>query len=134
MKKIWTLILVINYYSVVSVMAQTARRDSIVKIGVKDGRNLHLSHLEQMRFKEDKDNYISDLFKPSAATSSDTALLKDSVYVKAFRMAAFKKAHERKPGHYFLIGGIILVGIYAIILTIASLTASAYTNVITQLR
>jgi hypothetical protein len=61
-------------------------------------------------------NYTSDYFKPSKITTKDTALLNDSVYVKAFRNAAYQHTTVRRTaGHYIAIWGGVAVGIFLII-------------------
>jgi len=70
-------------------IADVARTINLAKM---DGRRLRLSARQKKLFNADKQNSSSDLFKPRPGLVSDTALLKDSVYVKAFRMAGYRKA------------------------------------------
>ncbi|WP_426670907.1 hypothetical protein ACPPVU_06670 [Mucilaginibacter sp. McL0603] len=68
----------------------------------------------------------SDYFKPVASAVSDTTLLTDSVYVKAYREKAWQRTrHRRTAGHYVLIAGIVDAGaavivLWAYIISIAS--------------
>ncbi len=74
------------------------REDSIANalkirdIGKLDGRKRRLNPAENIRFKADEKNKNSDLFRPQKSFVSDTTLLLDSVYVKAFRQAAYERA------------------------------------------
>jgi hypothetical protein len=96
-----------------SLFAQNSSCDSITNLGAADGKKLRLSPIERKHFDADKRNNNSDLFKPGKGFVSDTSLLKDSAYVKAFRVAAYEKAvHSRTTGHYVLFGGIIAVSAF----------------------
>ena len=98
-------------------------RDSLAHIedtdhmGKRDGRRLRLSKIQWQKFNHDMRNAGSDLFKPTLHTVSDTLLLKDSVYVHAFRIAAYYKALKdqdpgRTVGHYILMGSVkVLIAI-----------------------
>jgi len=57
-----------------------------------DARKQKLSPGQNQQFKTDMKNSHSDLFKPQKKFVPDTTLLQDSVYVKAFRIAAYEKA------------------------------------------
>jgi hypothetical protein len=88
-------------------LADVAR---IITMAKTDGRRLHLITPQRQKFIADKKNAGSDLFKPTLSTVSDTLMLNDSVYAKAFRMAAYKKAfgyRKRTAGHYVLVSGIV---------------------------
>ncbi|MBW4889853.1 hypothetical protein KXQ82_09005 [Mucilaginibacter sp. HMF5004] len=99
------------------VQAQTMHRDSVTKIARDDARNFKLNENDKERFKLDKDNYSSDFFKPTDKIASDNKLLQDSVYVKAFRAAAYSKARgKRSLGHNVLVG----VGIYVVASAVAA--------------
>jgi hypothetical protein len=57
----------------------------------------------------------SDFFKPIPSAVSDTALLRDSVYVTAYREEAWKRTRSRRTfGHYAIIGGSVIGGATAI--------------------
>jgi len=102
-----------------SLMRDSIGRDSIIRdsimnipkiisLGKMAGRRLRLSPAQREQFLSAKKNARSDLFKPRASIVSDVTLLNDSVYVTAFRMAAWQKArHRRTAGHYVLFGGIL---------------------------
>ncbi|MBS1519590.1 MAG: hypothetical protein JST50_01235 [Bacteroidetes bacterium] len=68
----------------------------------------------------------SDYFKPVASAVSDTALLNDSVYVKAYREKAWRRTrHRRTAGHYVWVSGTALAGaeviaIWAYVISISS--------------
>jgi len=57
-----------------------------------DGGRFRLSPLQMEQFKAGKKTPDADLFKPTRATVSDTTLLYDSLYVKTYRLAAYKRA------------------------------------------
>lgn len=66
-----------------------------------------------------KIDYMSDFFKPTRQTTTDTTLLNDSVYVRAFRSIAYKKTTNRHSAmHYVGIGAVIVVGLTLICYTI----------------
>jgi hypothetical protein len=72
--------------------------------------------LRKVREGYNQIDYTSDYFKPSKTTTKDTALLNDSVYVKAFRNAAYQHTTARRTaGHYIAIWGGVAVGIFLII-------------------
>ena len=53
----------------------------------------------------------SDYFKPIASAVSDTALLKDSVYVAAYREKAWQPTrHRRTVAHYAWMTGTVVAG------------------------
>jgi len=61
----------------------------------------------------------SDYFKPAASAVSDTALLRDSVYVNAYREKAWQRTrHRRTVGHYVSITGVVITGVDVIALWI----------------
>ncbi|OKS89562.1 hypothetical protein [Mucilaginibacter polytrichastri] len=61
-------------------------------------------------------DYTSDYFKPNNVTTRDTALLRDSIYVKAFRDAAYQRTTARRTaGHYIAIFGGVAAGVALII-------------------
>jgi len=100
-------------------IADVARITTIAKT---DGRRLRLSTAQRQKFNADKKNVGSDLLKPRLNTVSDTLLLSDSVYVKAFRMAAYNKElkyRKRTTGHYILVGGIVAASAVAAVLIAA---------------
>jgi len=57
----------------------------------------------------------SDFFKPIPSAVGDTALLRDSVYITAYREEAWKRTRSRRTfGHYAIIGGSVIGGASAI--------------------
>jgi len=70
----------------------TANTADTIRMGETDGRRLRLSTIQRQKFSFDGKNAGSDLFKPTLYTVPDTTMLKDSAYVKAFRIAAYKRA------------------------------------------
>jgi hypothetical protein len=96
-------ILLILSFLIAGVEAQTPNRDSITRIAKQDAELFWLNKKDLKTFRKDRHNYTSDFFKPIKAVVSDTALLKDSVYVKAYRRIAFEKTRKRHTiGHYVL--------------------------------
>jgi hypothetical protein len=130
MKTTFMLIPLLFCFASVKLTAQSINRDSLKRIAFSrdsiiqdslaaiariitmaktDGRRLRLSNAQRQKFNADKKNAGSDLFKPALNTVSDTLMLSDSVYAKAFRLAAYKKAfgyRKRTTGHYILVGGV----------------------------
>ncbi len=119
MKNSLILIFLCALFGTSGLLAQTPHRDVLIKIVKKDGKARRLNAGEYKIFKKDKDNYSSDLFKPNLALASDTSFLKDSVYVTAFRLAAYKKAinrHRTRDDVFLGLGGAALfVGFFAAI-------------------
>jgi len=98
----------IGLFLTADLQAQTLRKDSVVKDAFTDVKRFKLNKQQFKEFRKNKTNSYSDLFKPTKATVSDTANLADSVYVNAFRNAAYNKILKRRTtGHYFLMGGVI---------------------------
>ncbi|MBD1366624.1 hypothetical protein IDJ77_22625 [Mucilaginibacter sp. ZT4R22] len=104
--------------------AQTTRADSarILKAVKADLKKFKLDKRLWKDFKDRQFGVTSDHFKPVKASVSDSTLLNDSVYVRAYRAGAAKKTSKRHTtGHYFLFAG----GASIIILAAAMLTAVA---------
>jgi hypothetical protein len=101
--------------------AQTISRDSAMfEIANADAKNFKLDRNTMGKFRERHFPNTSDHFKPTATMVSDTSLLKDSAYVKAFKMAAYQKTlHRRTTGHHVLIIGSIAVAVVVIVGVIA---------------
>jgi hypothetical protein len=143
MKTTFILTLLFFCFASVKLTAQSSNRDSlkrtafsrdsivqdsltdvarIIAMAKTDGRRLRLSPAQRQKFNADKKNAGSDLFKPALNTVSDPLMLNDSVYAKAFRMAAYKKAfgyRKRTAGHYILVGGIIAASAAAALVIVA---------------
>jgi len=74
------------------------------------------SAMQKIRYDYNQIDYTSDYFKPTKATTKDTTLIRDSIYVKAFRDAAYQHTTARRTaGHYIAIWGGVTVGIFLII-------------------
>jgi len=98
--------------------AQTTAADSLVRIAQTDVKNFRLNDADFKKFRKNRGNSGSDYFKPLAANVSNSAFLNDSVYVMAYRQAAYAKTHHRHTaGHYILWCGVGL--------TVAVLVATA---------
>ena len=77
--------------------------------------------------RKNRGNSGSAYFKPVAANVSNKALLGDSVYVIAYRQAAYAKTrHRHTAGHYVLWGGVALT----VVVLVAS--AATYNSVLTD--
>src|SRR4051794_13960253 len=88
---------------------QQAHRDSLVRAARADAKNFRLDDAVWKKYKHTLPN-SSDYFRPSEADVKTTALLSDSVYVDAYRQAAFKSnKHRHTIWHYVLVGGSIAV-------------------------
>ena len=95
--------------------AQAISRDSLVDSAFADVKKFKLSKQQFKEFKKNKTNSYSDLFKPTEAGVSNPGFLADSVYVNAFRNAAYQKTLKRRTtGHYFLVGGVAYVVVVAV--------------------
>ncbi|MDO3628608.1 hypothetical protein [Mucilaginibacter sp. BT774] len=106
--------------------AQTTAADSLVRIAQGDAKNFRLNAADFKKFRKNRGNSGSDYFKPVPANVSNSALLNDSVYVMAYRQAAYAKTHHRhSAGHYILWGG---VGLTVVVL---AASAAAYNSVLT---
>lgn len=100
-----------------------ARRDSVVKIAQKDAQELKLSKADLKIFRRDRTNQSGDFFEPDKTTTPDTTLLRDPVYVKAFRATAYKRyKHKRTAAHYAIIGEVFLTSVFVILLVAALAT------------
>ncbi len=142
MKKMLIVSLLLLVFVVGNVFAQSIKKDSIIKIATADAQNFQLNKSDLEKFRIDrrdqlvqmhkpskmfdrnyqeqvrtqKVDYTSDYFKPTKATVSDSTLLTDSVYVKAFREAAYNKTLKRRTaGHYIAVYGSIATGVVGFI-------------------
>lgn len=113
---IFSLVLIVT--SSISLFSQTVSKDSIIKIAQTDVKLFKLSSEDFQIFRKNKGNYTSDFFKPKLGAVSDTLLLKDSVYVKAYRQAAYNKSLKKRTiGHYILVGG----AVYAVLTVVVAI-------------
>ena len=121
MIKLFFITLLLASITTLAARAQTTATDSLVRIAQADAKNFRLNDADFKKFRKNRGNSGSDYFKPQAANVSNTALLNDSVYVMAYRQAAYAKTrHRHTVGHYILWGG---VGLTVVIL-VASAAAS----------
>ena len=112
MFKLLTISAVFVFLMAFDVQAQIAGKDSLIKTAYADAKRFKLNKANFKHFRKIKINSYSDLFKPTKANVNDTALLFDSVYVNAYRNAAYAKTMKRRTtGHYFLMGGVIYVAV-----------------------
>ena len=102
-----------------AIRAQTTHADSMTMMAKKDAKKFRLNRNDWIKFSEEqrersraamiyahsgitraqraqfRKDYAenqSDYFKPTRSGVRDTALLRDSAYVKAYRQAAYKKS------------------------------------------
>lgn len=93
-----------------TLQAQTRARDSVMKVAKADARHFRLDKAHLREFRKNR-NIYADYFKPDKALVSDTLLLQDSVYVQAFRSAAYERTrHRRTAGHYVWLSSTIFLG------------------------
>jgi hypothetical protein len=100
---------------------QNKHRDSLTKAAQEDAKTFRLDHAIWKKYKR-KLLSTSDYFKPDDANKIKPGLTTDSIYVEAYRKAAFKKTeHRRTPWHYVLVGGgILAIGYVALVTYIVS--------------
>ena len=126
MIKLFFIIVLLAGVTTATARAQTTPPDSLVRIAQEDAKSFRLNDADFKKFRKNRRNSGSDYFKPQAANLSNRALLNDSVYVMAYRQAAYAKTHHRHTaGHYILWGGVGL----AVVVLVAS--AAAYNSVLT---
>ena len=104
--------------SCTALRAQTTHADSMTRMAKEDAKKFRLNRNDWLKFSEEqrersrvamiyahsritraqraqsrKAYYVvsSDYFKPTASAVRDTALLKDSIYVQAYRQVAYNK-------------------------------------------
>nr|WP_294948459.1 hypothetical protein [uncultured Mucilaginibacter sp.] len=101
---------------------------AIVKIVKADLKNFKLDKQLWKDFKARQFGVTSDHFKPVKAGVSDSTLLNDSVYVKAYRAGAAKKTSKRHTtAHYFLFaGGASIIVLAVVVLTAVAVALSAW--------
>jgi tRNA U34 2-thiouridine synthase MnmA/TrmU len=128
--KTLTLIFLFLFISVCNAAAQSTKADSTaVKSAKTDVKRFKLEKQVWKQFKQHGFGYTSDYFKPGKTNVSDTNVLNDSVYVKAFRKYAYQKTlHRHTTGHYILIFGGITTVLLLIIIAIGVGSAIAGFN------
>ncbi|MFD0940748.1 hypothetical protein [Pedobacter boryungensis] len=106
-------------------IAQTVNKDAIEKTADKDVRNLFKLEKSKLHtFRKYRYTSSSDFFKPSELNVSDPSLLTDSVYVNAYRTAAYYKTKSRRTAaHYVVLGaGTIVVASTVVIFALLAKT------------
>ena len=115
--KLFTMLCVLLFSFTAPVSAQTKKQDSIRRLARADVKKFELDKSDFKIFSANRNNGKSDLFKPTVANTNHTELLTDSTYVKYFRERTYQKTtHRHTIGHYFLIGGISVLGAATIII------------------
>jgi len=123
MIKRFCIILLVAGITASAAKAQTAGTDSLIRVARADAKNFRLNDRDFKQFRKNRGNAGSDYFKPAAANVSNSALLQDSVYVMAYRQAAYAKTHHRHTaGHYVLWGG---AAVAAVVLVAAAAANNA---------
>ncbi len=106
-------------FFVSALKAESLPVDSLVKIAQSDAKKFRLNKADMKRFRKDRRNSNSDFFKPAKNSVSDTTLLADSVYVKAYRLAAYNKTRKRRTvWHGVWIGAIADAAAVVVIMTV----------------
>lgn len=83
--------------------------DSMITLAQSDAQKIRLNDADMKKFRKDRHNSTSDYFKPVNTSTSDTSLLKDSAYVKAYRTAAYNKTRKRRTvWHHIWVGTAVL--------------------------
>ena len=91
MKIIKTLLLAAAVVALQNAKAQTANTDSANTVSAAkwDARRFRLSNKDYKKFSIEHFATSSDYFKPDKRSTSNTAMLNDSLYVHTFKTAAF---------------------------------------------
>lgn len=98
-------------------------RDSLIRAARNEAKNFRLDDIIWKKYRR-QPPYTSDYFKPRENNVKNTTLLSDSVFVMAYRKAAFKRnRHRRTAGHYVLVGlgtaaGLFVAGLVAIVIMV----------------
>ena len=97
--------------SAIRVSAQTATERAIFAQARRDVAGFRLKKTDLKKFKENKKNYLSDYFKPVKSMVSDSTLLNDSNFVKAYRRYAYIKTKSKANTDVpVIIAGAVLLG------------------------
>ena len=124
MKAFIFLLILIIISAVQPVKAQYTSQDSItIETAQADGMKFRLRAKYMKRFAQQKIDAKSDFFKPSNITTTESALLQDSLYNQAFRKAAYKSAVKqiRNP----TLNNIIYIGVLTYIILLPTLMRNA---------
>ncbi len=123
MLRLLALTIVLLSFSTLKVQAQNLRDDSVKNIAITDAKKFRLDKADFKMFKRNRRNFNSDYFKPAKADVSDTTLLRDSVYAKAFRQKAWKRTRTRRTvWHYAWVTEAVYGGAYIVLLAGVLLT------------
>ncbi len=111
--KLLSVLVLIFLTSISFLFAQSVKTDSTVfktKIATEDAKHFKLDKQIWQANRKAGFDPTSDYFKPNTTNAAHPEWLTDSVYVKAYRNAAYRKNLKRRTtGHYFLVGGGIYV-------------------------
>lgn len=89
---------------------QSVEKDSLTLIAKRDARHFKLADAAWAMYKKHDFPYTSDYFTPNKTYTPDTALLRDSVYVNAFRWyASGQNARRHTIGHGIVVAGLITI-------------------------
>jgi hypothetical protein len=103
--------------SVSTLKAKNPPIDSLVKVAQLDVKKFRLNDTDMNKFKTNRHNANSDYFKPGKSGVSDTTLLADSVYVKAYRTAAYNKTRKRRTvWHHVWVGALFFEAVGSIVI------------------
>jgi hypothetical protein len=117
MLRLLALISVLISFSALKVQAQNLKDDSVKNIAIADAKKFRLDKADLKIFKHNRHNSNSDYFKPAKANVTDTTLLRDSVYVKAYRQKAWKRTRNRRTlWHYAWVTEAVYGGAYIVLL------------------
>ena len=109
------ILLLLVFVPTLQLLAQTIQTDSSAikaKLVKKDIRHFYLTKQAWKACRKQHFKPTSDYFKPDPTNISNPNLLTDSGYVKAYRVAAYKKTkHKRTILRVGLIGEIAVVGL-----------------------
>ncbi len=122
------LLILLSLASIVQLFEQAVKPDSVTlktKIAIADAKRFKLDKQTWKAYRKHQIGYTSDYFKPTNINTTNYNFLTDSVYVKAFREAAFKKAVRRSTIRHYIITGvkqevIVTIGIAAFFYIIIS--------------
>lgn len=120
--------MILLFVPTISLYAQVIPIDSAkikTKIAVVDARHFKITKTIRRARQRRLLLNSSDYFMPTASTVSDPRLLKDSVYVQAYKNAAYNRSvHNGKSGYYAVAAAEVVVGVVAAAaLTVLLLTA-----------
>jgi hypothetical protein len=111
MVKYLSISLLAAVFPIPALRANSLPVDSLVKVAQADAGKFRLNDADLKNFRKNRRNATSDYFKPVKANVSDTTLLADSEYVKAYRTIAYNKTRKRRTvWHHVWVGATVLYG------------------------